>query len=42
MIEIFRPEDISIVVMGGGTQAAWKIVSGMLRENSSVSIDEWR
>ena len=42
LIEIFRPEDISIVVMGGGTQAAWKMVSGMLRENSMVSIDEWR
>lgn len=42
MIEIFRPQDISIVVLGGGTQAAWKMVSGMLRETSMVSIDEWR
>jgi len=42
LIEIFRPEEISIVVMGGGTQAAWKMVSGMLRETSMVSIDEWR
>lgn len=42
LIEIFRPEDISIVVMGGGTQAGWKMVSGMLRDESIVSIDEWR
>jgi hypothetical protein len=42
LIEIFRPEDISIVVLGGGTQAAWKLVSGMLRENSIVSVDKWR
>ena len=42
LIEIFRPEEISIIVMGGGTQAVWKMVSGMLRENSMVSIDEWR
>ena len=42
IIEIFRPEEISIVVMGGGTQAAWKMVSGMLRENGIISVDKWR
>ena len=42
MIEIFTPEDINIVVMGGGTQAGWKLVSGMYRENSIISIDNWR
>ena len=42
IIEIFRPEEFSIVVLGGGTQAAWKMVSGMLRENSIQSVDKWR
>jgi len=31
MISIFRPEDINIVVMGGETQGAFKMVSGRYR-----------
>ena len=30
MVRKYRPEDISIVVLGGETQAAWKLVSGTL------------
>lgn len=40
LIQIFEPEDINIVVAGGETQAAWKMISGALR--GIVSIDEWR
>jgi len=40
-VEIFRPEDISIVVVGGETQPTWKLVAGALRGNV-VSVDAWR
>jgi hypothetical protein len=40
LIQIFEPEDINIVVAGGETQGAWKMISGALR--GIVSIDEWR
>jgi hypothetical protein len=39
-IRIFEPEDIHIVVAGGETQGAWKMISGALR--GIVSVDEWR
>ncbi len=41
LVQIFRPEDINVVVVGGGTQPTWKMIGGMLREDI-VSIDEWR
>jgi hypothetical protein len=40
VITIFEPSDINIVVAGGETQGAWKMVSGSLR--ATVSIDAWR
>jgi hypothetical protein len=40
-VEIFRPEDISIVVVGGETQPTWKLIAGSLRDNI-VSVDAWR
>ena len=40
LIRIFEPSDIHIVVAGGETQGAWKMISGSLR--ARVSIDEWR
>jgi hypothetical protein len=40
-VEIFRPEDISIAVVGGGTQPTWKLLAGALRGNI-VSVDAWR
>jgi hypothetical protein len=39
-IRIFEPSDINIVVAGGETQGAWKMISGALR--ATVSIDAWR
>ena len=39
-VEIFRPEDISVVVVGGETQPTWKLIGGSLRGTSSVST--WR
>jgi hypothetical protein len=40
VIRIYEPSDINIVVAGGETQGAWKMISGALR--ATVSIDAWR
>ena len=40
VIKIYEPSDINIVVAGGETQGAWKMISGALR--ATVSIDAWR
>ncbi len=42
MVEMFRPEDIHIVVAGGETQGAWKMFGGIYRGNATHSIDKWR
>jgi len=39
-IRIFEDSEINIVVAGGETQGAWKMISGSLR--ATVSIDAWR
>jgi hypothetical protein len=40
-VQMWRPEDLSIVVVGGETQPTWKMISGSLRGNI-VSVDSWR
>ena len=40
LIRIFEPSEITVVVAGGETQGAWKMISGSLR--ATVSIDVWR
>jgi len=40
-VEIFRAEDISVVVVGGETQPTWELIAGSLRGNI-VSVDAWR
>jgi hypothetical protein len=40
VIKIYEPSDINIVVAGGETQGAWKMISGALR--ATVSVDAWR
>jgi hypothetical protein len=40
VITIFEPSEINIVIAGGETQGAWKMISGSLR--ATVSIDAWR
>jgi hypothetical protein len=50
MISIFRPEDINIVVLGGETQGAFKMISGRFRSmgpstakaSPIVLVDAWR
>ena len=40
VIRIFEPSEINIVVAGGETQGAWRMMSGALR--ATASIDAWR
>ena len=40
VITIYEPSDIHIVVAGGETQGAWKMISGALR--ATLMIDAWR
>ena len=40
-VQLFRPEDISVVVVGGETGGTWKMIAGALRGNI-VAVDDWR
>jgi hypothetical protein len=40
-IQTFRPQDISVAVVGGETGGTYKLIAGALRD-SIVSIDDWR
>jgi hypothetical protein len=51
LVTIFRPEDINIVVVGGETQGAFKMISGRYRgvnpftanlKSPTILIDDWR
>jgi hypothetical protein len=41
LVQMFTPQDVSVVVVGGETQPTWKLIGGALRGNI-VSVDEWR
>ena len=41
-ISMFEPQEFSIVVTGGETQGAWKMIAGRHPENGTVSVDAWR
>jgi hypothetical protein len=40
-VQMFRPQDISVAVVGGETGGTYKMLAGALRD-SIVSIDDWR
>ena len=42
MVTLFEPHDINIVVAGGETQGAWKMIGGAYRGKATVSVDTWR
>ena len=42
VIRIFEPSDINIVVAGGETQGAWKMIAGRYGKGGTVSVDDWR
>jgi hypothetical protein len=41
-VTLFEAKDINIVVTGGETQGAWKLIAGRLGESATVSVDDWR
>lgn len=42
MVRMFQESEIDIVVTGGETQGAWRIIEGRRAANSTISIDAWR
>ena len=41
-VQKYRAQDISVVVLGGETQAAWKFVGGNFARAKIMKIDDWR
>ena len=42
IVQMFEPKDINVVVAGGETQGAWKMIGGTYRGNATISVDAWR
>ena len=42
LVTMYQPDDINIVVVGGETQGAWRMIGGAYREKATVSVDAWR
>jgi hypothetical protein len=42
LIEIYTEDEIKIIVAGGETQGAWKMIGGVYRGTPTVSVDAWR
>jgi predicted ThiF/HesA family dinucleotide-utilizing enzyme len=44
LIQMFGPQNIEIVVVGGETQPTWRIIAGEpnRRGLTTVSVDDWR
>jgi hypothetical protein len=42
LVRKYRTQDISVVVLGGETQSAWKMVGGNFARAKIVKIDDWR
>ena len=40
-VSMFEPGEINIVVVGGETQGAWRMIGGSYRD-ATVSVDAWR
>ena len=41
MVRMFRTQDINVVVAGGETTSAWRMIGASYRGNT-VSVDTWR
>lgn len=42
MVRLYEPHDIHVVVAGGETQGAFKMIGGAYRDKATVSVDDWR
>jgi hypothetical protein len=41
-ISVFTPDDVKVVVAGGGTQGAWRMFGASYRGKGTFSVDAWR
>ena len=41
-VRLFEPGEISIVVAGGETQGAFRMIGGKYPKNGTISVDAWR
>lgn len=42
LLKMYQEEEINIVVAGGETQGAWRIIEGRRAKDCTISIDRWR
>lgn len=42
MVKMYQEGEINIVVAGGETQGAWRIIEGRRAKDCTISIDKWR
>ena len=42
LVKMFQESEINIVVVGGETQGAWRILEGRRAKDCTLSIDAWR
>jgi len=42
MVTLYEPEDINIVVVGGETQGAFRMIGGRYVKSATISVDAWR
>jgi hypothetical protein len=42
LIQVFGADEIKIIVAGGETQGAWKMIGGRYNKGWTVSVDAWR
>ena len=42
MLKMYNTDEINIVVTGGKTQGAWKVIEARRAENCTLSVDQWR
>ncbi len=42
MVRMYEPSDLHIVVTGGETQGAFRMIGGSYRGKATISVDDWR
>jgi hypothetical protein len=42
LVRLFEPEEFKIVVVGGETQGAFRMIGGHYAKGRTISVDAWR
>jgi hypothetical protein len=42
LVQLYEPNEINIVVVGGETQGAFRMIGGRYSKNGTISVDAWR